>query len=127
MTETRYSYTLDPYPQQYEDGSRLYEFYDNLREGRLTTTKCKNCGHIPWPPRVVCPQCLSDDLELIDMPQTGKIYSYTIQVAAVPPGYEPPLIYALVDFDNLFIVGSNRPASAIDFHNNILVNSIKNN
>ncbi len=100
MTETRYSYTLDPYPQQYEDGSRLYEFYDNLREGRLTTTKCKNCGHIPWPPRVVCPQCLSDDLELTDMPQTGKIYSYTIQVAAVPPGYEPPLIYALVDFDN---------------------------
>ncbi|MFC1968407.1 Zn-ribbon domain-containing OB-fold protein [Chloroflexota bacterium] len=100
MAERKYIYTIDPFPQQYEDTTRLYQFYDYLREGRLTTTRCKSCGHIPWPPRVVCPKCLSDDLEWVDMPKTGKVSSYTIQVAAVPPGYEPPLIFALVDFDN---------------------------
>ena len=100
MAEQKYIYTVDPFSQQYEDQTRLYQFYDNLREGKLTTTGCKACGHIPWPPRVICPQCLSDDLEWVDMPKTGKVYSYTIQVAAVPPGYDPPLVFALVDFDN---------------------------
>jgi uncharacterized OB-fold protein len=100
MVEQRYIYTVDPYPQQYEDQSRLYKFYENLGEGRLTTTRCKSCGHLPWPPRVICPQCLSDDLEWVDMPRTAKVYSYTVQVAGIPPGYEPPLLFALVDFDN---------------------------
>ena len=26
--------------------------------------------------------------------------SFTVQVAGVPAGFEPPLVYALVDFDN---------------------------
>jgi uncharacterized OB-fold protein len=30
----------------------------------------------------------------------AKIYSYTVQVAGVPPEFPPPLVYALIDFDN---------------------------
>ena len=52
---TYYS-AMDTYAQQYEDTTHLYKFYDYLREeGKLTTTKCKDCGHVPWPPRVICP------------------------------------------------------------------------
>lgn len=100
MPEQQYIYVMDPIPQQYEDTTRLYRFFDYLREGRFTTTQCNACGKLMWPPRVVCPYCLSDDLSYVDMPTTGRIYSYTVQVGGVPPGFPPPLVYALVDFDN---------------------------
>ena len=101
MAETiEYLAAFDTVPQQYEDTSLLYKFYEHLREGKLTTTKCRNCGKINWPQRVICNGCVSDDLEWIDMPKKGKIYSYTVQVAGLPLGVEPPVVYALVDFPN---------------------------
>jgi uncharacterized OB-fold protein len=35
-----------------------------------------------------------------DFPPAGKIYAYTVQEGGVPPGFEAPLVYALIDFDN---------------------------
>lgn len=93
-------YICDPVPQQTPDQNRVYPFYDHLREGRLTTTQCNNCEHIAWPPRIVCPECMSDGLEWVDFPPTGKIYAFTIQVGGVPPGFQAPLVYALIDFEN---------------------------
>ena len=98
---TYYS-VMDTYPQQYEDTTHLYKFYDYLREGKLTTTRCKDCGQVHWPPRVICPECLSDNLEWVDMPKVGTIYSYTVAYAGLPPELvdKAPIVYALVDFDN---------------------------
>jgi uncharacterized OB-fold protein len=93
-------YICDPVPQETPDQNRIYPFYDHLKEGRLTTTQCSPCGHIAWPPRIVCPECMSDDLKWVDFPPTGKIYAFTIQTGGVPPGFQAPLVYALIDFDN---------------------------
>ena len=102
MAETAYFSAMDSYPQEYEDSTRLYKFYDNLREGKLTTTKCKDCGTIHWPPRFLCPECLSENIEWVDMPKTGKIYSFTVAYGGLPPELvdKAPLVYALIDFDN---------------------------
>ncbi len=93
-------YSLDPVPLQTPDQNRIYPFYDNLKQNRLTTTKCADCGHIAWPPRIVCPKCMSDRLDWVDFPETGQIYAFTVQTAATPPGFNPPVVYALIDFDN---------------------------
>ncbi len=93
-------YSLDPVPLQTSDQNRMYKFYDHLREGRLTTTKCKDCGYIAWPPRVVCPECMSDQVEWVDFPKVGKIYAFTVQQGGTPPGFPSPMVYALIDFDN---------------------------
>lgn len=93
-------YLTDPVPLQTADENRVYKFYDHLKEGRLTTTQCKQCGHVTWPPRVVCPECISDQLEWVDFPKTGHIYAFTVQEGGNPPGFVPPVIYALIDFDN---------------------------
>ena len=93
-------YVCDPVPQESPEQNRIYPFYDHLRQGRLTTTRCKACKHIAWPPRIVCPECVSDHLEWVDFPPTGKIYAFTTQVGGVPPGFQAPLVYALIDFDN---------------------------
>jgi uncharacterized OB-fold protein len=93
-------YSLDPVPLQAKEQNRIYPFYDHLREGRLTTTQCVDCGSIAWPPRIVCPHCMSDRLEWVDFPDVGRVYAYTVQVNGNPPGFPPPVIYALIDFDN---------------------------
>ncbi len=97
--EREYLTVMDVYPQQYEDSTRTYKFYEYLREGKLATTKCKTCGQIHWPPGIICPECISDDLEWVEMPRTGVIYTYTVQYAGLPAGLEPPIVYALIDFE----------------------------
>ncbi len=93
-------YVCDPVPQQTEDQNMVYPFYDHLRENRLTTTQCQDCGQIAWPPKIVCNECMSDQMEWIDFPPTGKIYAFTTQEAGVPPGFDSPLVFALRDCDN---------------------------
>ena len=98
--EDTYWYILDPYPQETEEHNQLYKFFDYLREGKLTSTKCKDCGALLWPPRTICRECTSDNLEWVEYPQTAKIYAFTVQTGGIPPGYKAPLIYALIDFAN---------------------------
>ncbi|MHB1167588.1 MAG: Zn-ribbon domain-containing OB-fold protein [Carboxydocellales bacterium] len=92
-----YSYTMDTIPQQSKEHNKLYLFYENLKAGKLTTIKCRDCGDISWPPRTVCPNCISDQLEWVKLPDTGKILYYTVQVSGAPPGYELPLIFAAIE------------------------------
>lgn len=93
-------YSLDPVPLEAKEFNRIHPFYDHLKQGRLTTTQCVHCGHISWPPRIVCPQCMSDQLDWVDFPEFGTVYAYTVQWNGNPPGFPPPVVYALIDFDN---------------------------
>ena len=104
MAEQKEYYTaMDLVAQQYEDTATLHYFYKALREeNKLVTTKCKRCGHIPWPPRQICPECLSTDYEWVDMPKVGTVASWTAAYAGMPPelAARAPMVYALVDFEN---------------------------
>ena len=95
--EGRYSATLDLWPIEAKQFNRIHTFYDNLKEGRYTTTKCKECGHIAYPPRVICPECYSEDLEWIDLPKKGKVIVVAEKWGGVPICFEPPLIDAWID------------------------------
>ena len=54
-------FAFDFYPLESEQHTRISRFFDHLREGRLTTTKCKACGVVLWQPRVVCSHCRSEE------------------------------------------------------------------
>jgi len=97
ILEDRYPSTMDLYPLEAKEFNRIHQFYENLKQKRFTTTKCKKCGHVPFPPRVICPKCNSEDLEWVDLPTRGKVLYVTEEVAGVPLGFESPLIHALVD------------------------------
>jgi uncharacterized OB-fold protein len=93
----KYSVTMDLWPQQDELFNRIHPFYRHLREGRFTTTRCNGCGHVAFPPRVVCPECLGDDLAWVDLPTEGTVEIFTEEVVGVPLGFEPaPLLHALI-------------------------------
>lgn len=49
-------FAFDFVPLQGPEHTRIFPFFENLKQGRLTTTKCGKCGAVLWQPRVVCPQ-----------------------------------------------------------------------
>jgi uncharacterized OB-fold protein len=97
ILKDKYPVTMDMWPLQTKEFNRVYEFYENLKQGRFTTTKCKSCGHVAYPPRVICPECYGEELEYIDLPKRGKVVTFSEEVKGVPLGFESPLIHAIVD------------------------------
>lgn len=98
-------YMLDFYPLQDEKFTRISKFFQNLKEGRLTTTMCKMCGKLLWPPRIVCPECLSVDLEWIDLGVEGELYAFTEMRLGAPLGFveDVPFCVGIVKIGGLLI------------------------
>jgi uncharacterized OB-fold protein len=107
LLNNKYPVTMDLWPLEAREFNKIYEFYDNLKAGRFTTTKCKKCGHVAYPPRIICPECYSEELEYIDLPKKGKVIVFTEQLRGVPLGFEAPLIHAWID------LGANSPLKRI--------------
>ena len=96
---------LDFYPLEDEKYTRISQFFKNLKEGRLTTTKCKRCAQLLWPPRIVCPNCLSDELEWVDLGTEGELYAFTEMRLGAPLGFveDVPFCIGLVKVGGLLI------------------------
>lgn len=86
---------LDFCPLQSEEQTQIYRFYENLKDGRLTTTKCTKCGTLLWQPRVICRECSSDEMEWVDLPTTGKLYAFTQVNAGAAIGLEKDVPFCL--------------------------------
>ncbi len=50
---------------------------------RFEGAKCKECGKIYFPPRLICPECKSKEFEKIQLKKEGKVLTYTI--IRIPP------------------------------------------
>ena len=97
ILDNLYPVTMDMWPIEAKEFNRSWPFYENLKQGRFTTTKCKDCGNVSYPPRVICPQCYSENLEFVDLPKKGKVVVFSEEVKGVPIGFESPLIHAVID------------------------------
>jgi uncharacterized OB-fold protein len=98
ILDGKYMVTMDLFPQESKEFNQIYPFFEHLKEGRFTTTKCADCGAEPFPPRILCPECWSTNMEWIDWPTTGTVVEMTEEVVGVPLGFgKPPLVHALVD------------------------------
>lgn len=86
------------YPPRTSEATR--PFWDGLREERFQTTRCDDCGDLTFPPKVVCPNCLSERLSWIPLSGRGILYSYT-RVWAAPAVFseEVPYTLCIVDLD----------------------------
>ena len=69
------------------------QFFTALTEKKLIGIKCNACGAVSIPQRQICPQCMSDDVEIMEFSGKGTLAAYT--VISVPPvamaeaGYSP--------------------------------------
>ncbi len=75
-------------------------FVDHLDKGLLMGTRCKKCGAVYFPPRADCSNCLSNDLQWIEIQGKGRLISFSTLMYG-PTGFEADLPYtiALVEFD----------------------------
>ena len=94
-------YAFDFYPPKSEQTTRTSKFFDHLREGRLTTTRCKSCGLVLWQPRVVCAHCHAEEMEWVDLPKEGTVFAYTAVLMGAPLGFEKevPFVVAVIQLD----------------------------
>ncbi len=97
----RRPFLLDLFPLESEKDTRLSRFYARLREGRLSTTRCRRDDLIHWPPRTACPKCHTEELEWIDLPEEGRIYAFSAVLGGAPFGLEEqvPFAVGLVDLE----------------------------
>ena len=59
------------------------EFFSRLERGEFQTTRCAACGQTHYPPRVVCPHCLGEGMEWVDLPREGTLIAFTQQTDAI--------------------------------------------
>jgi len=78
---------------------------------RLEAGKCKKCGKIYFPKRLICAECGSREFDLEILPDTGKIVTYTvIRVAPSQFTDEAPYAVAIAELTN----GAKLTAQLVD-------------
>lgn len=57
--------------------SRTLRFWEGLKEGKVYTTKCTKCGRIHFPPVSDCANCLSSEMDWIELSDEAEIETFT--------------------------------------------------
>ncbi len=86
--------------------TKVNDFIDKLEAGKVSGTRCKDCGAKYFPPRADCCKCLSKNIEWFDVTGTGKLLTYS-KLEYAPIGFENDLPYciAVVDFGEYKVFG----------------------
>lgn len=76
------------------------QYSEALKQNKLLGLKCKECGNITVPPKIVCSKCSSTDLDIAELSGKGKIQTFTT-VFVPPEGREGecPYVIVLVELD----------------------------
>ncbi len=74
-------------------------FWTGLSEKKLLGRSCNGCGAKFFPLRPLCPQCLTDDLEWVQLSEHGTLHSWTEVHMASPNSIRPSLL-GLVDLQD---------------------------
>jgi hypothetical protein len=98
-------FMLDFYPLEDAKTTEISQFFQNLKQGKLTTTKCKKCDRLLWPPRIVCPNCFSSEFDWTDLGKEGELYAFTDVRIGAPLGFvqDAPFVVGLVKINGLTI------------------------
>ena len=86
--------------------SKVNDFVDYLEKDRVMCTKCKDCGRIFFPPRADCCDCLTSNMDWVDVAGRGKLVSFSkLEYAPVGFGEDLPYCIALLDYGDYKVFG----------------------
>jgi uncharacterized OB-fold protein/acyl dehydratase len=72
-------------------------WWEGLERGELLIQRCAECGRLRHPPRPMCGACQSTQWDTLKSSGDGAVHSYVVMHHPKIPGYEYPLVCALVD------------------------------
>ncbi len=76
------------------------DYNEALKQNKLLGLKCQYCGAVTVPPKIVCRQCASPHMEIMELKGTGKIRTFTtVFVASEGREEEVPYTVVLVELD----------------------------
>jgi len=86
--------------------SKVNDFIDYMEKGKVMHTRCKDCGLVFFPPRADCYQCLTSNMEWLEVSGNGKLISYSkLEYAPVGFGDDLPYSIALLDYGDYKVFG----------------------
>ncbi len=67
---------------------------------RMEAGKCRKCGNILFPGRLICPECGTKEFDTIKLSGKGKLISHTI-IRTAPEGFEDiaPFAVGIVELE----------------------------
>jgi uncharacterized OB-fold protein len=74
-------------------------WWDALEEGKFLIQRCASCGVLRHPPRPMCGECQSVEWETVESTATGTVHSFVVIHHPPVPGYDYPLVCALIDLE----------------------------
>jgi len=74
-------------------------WWEQVANGKLPIQRCAGCGKLRHPPRPMCDACRSLQWDFIEASGRGTLHSYTVIHHPQFPGYEYPIVIALVDLE----------------------------
>ena len=88
-------------PYKYSVGSLASKFFIDLRDKKkITAAKCPKCGFVNFPPRSVCPKCFSKIEELVELPGTGTLVTFTqVHYDSAVQAVKPPYAMGVIKMD----------------------------
>jgi uncharacterized OB-fold protein len=68
-------------------------FWEGCREHQLRFQRCGHCGHVRWPPSVICPACHVSETEWIVASGKGRVYSFAVYHVAFHSAFKDDVPY----------------------------------
>jgi uncharacterized OB-fold protein len=84
----------------YTPYTKVSDFAQHLKDGRLMGSRCTKCGATSFPPRADCEECLSGDFEFVEISGRAELHTFT-KIVAAPTGFEDmaPYLVGVVDLE----------------------------
>ena len=76
-------------------------FWQGCRDHKLLLQYCVDCGKHQFYPRVICANCMSEQIEWLEASGRGNVETYTIVTRAVSDAYaaDAPYVIALITLE----------------------------
>lgn len=91
-------------------------FWDAALEGRLVAPRCTACGTFRLPPSPLCFACRHREVEWVELPGTGTVYTFTVVRHPLAPHLADvvPYVAAVVELDGATGAGSRMLVNVVD-------------
>ena len=74
--------------------AKAVDFVTYLEQGKMMTTKCRECGTIYFPPKMDCSVCGVSEVDWIEIDEPGELVAYST-VMYGPTGFEDDVPYTI--------------------------------
>jgi len=74
--------------------TKVNAFVERLHAGKVSGSRCKQCGLSYFPPRADCCRCLSNEMAWFDIKGIGTLVSFST-LSYAPTGFEQDLPYTV--------------------------------